>query len=119
MSDISFFTDEDVYGNLAGLLRSNGFDAISTPEADRLSEPDPNHLAWCQEHGRCIVSFNTGHFANLHREWLTAGKHHAGIIVSERRPRGDLLRRVLRLARTLTAEEMVDRLEYLSDWPSA
>jgi hypothetical protein len=50
---------------------------------------------------------------------LTVGKHRAGIIVSDRRPLGDLLRRVRRLARTLTAEGMGDRLEYLSDWPSA
>jgi hypothetical protein len=118
MSNISFFTDEDIYGELAGILRSHGFDAVSTPEAGRLSEPDPTHLEWCQTQGRCIVSFNTGDFSDLHRDWLTAGKHHAGIIVSDQRPLGDLLRRVLRLARTLTAEEMVDRLEYLSDWPS-
>ena len=118
MSDIAFFSDEDVYGELAGILRSRGFDAVSTPEAGRLSEPDPVQLRWCKEQGRCIVTFNVGDFANLHWEWLTAGQHHAGIIVSDQRPLGDLLHRVLRLARTLTAEEMVDRLEYLSDWPS-
>lgn len=119
MSDIAFFSDEDVYGELAGILRSHGFDALSTPEAGRLSEPDALQLEWCHEKRRCIVTFNVGDFANLHREWLTAGKHHAGIIVSDQRPLGDLLRRVLRLARTLTADEIAYRLEYLSDWPSA
>jgi hypothetical protein len=119
MSDLSFFTDEDVYGELAGILRSHGFDAVSTPESHRLGEPDPAHLEWCRQQRRCIVSFNVGDFAALHRDWLLAGTHHAGVIVSDQRPLGDLVRRVLRLARTLTAEEMVDRLEYLSDWPSA
>jgi hypothetical protein len=119
MSSIAFFTDEDVHGQLVGILRSHGFDAVSAPETDRLSETDPAHLQWCVAEKRCIVSFNVGDFADLHREWLTEGKHHTGIIVSDQRPIGDLSRRVLRLARTLTAEEMVDRLEYLSDWPSA
>lgn len=58
MSDISFFTDEDVHGELAGILRANGFDAVSAPEAGRLSEPDPTHLEWCHKHGRTIVTFN-------------------------------------------------------------
>lgn len=119
MSDISFFTDEDVHGELAGILRASGFDAVSTPEAGRLNEPDPIHLEWCQQQGRAIVSFNTRDFCALHKEWMVAGKRHSGIIVSDQRPIGDLMRRVNRLARTLTAEEMIDRLEYLSDWPSA
>jgi hypothetical protein len=40
MSAIRFFTDEDVYGTVAGALRRAGFDAISTPEAGRLRESD-------------------------------------------------------------------------------
>ena len=56
------------------------------------------------------------HFANLNSEWLQQGKHHAGIVVSTQRPIGDLLRRVLHLAGTLDAEEMHDRIEFLSDW---
>lgn len=62
------------------------------------------------------MTFNAGHFAALHEEWLVPGKHHSGIIVSRQRPIGDVIRRLLRLARALTAEEMVDRLEYLNNW---
>lgn len=115
MSDIRLFTDEDVFGDLAVILRSHGFDAISTPEARRLSEPDPDQLSWCHANDRTIITFNVGHFAALHYDWLVTGKHHAGIIVSHQRPIGDLARRLLRLSRTLTAEEMVDRLEYLNN----
>lgn len=118
MSDIRFFTDEDVYGGLAEILRSHGFDAVSTPEADRLSETDRDQLEWCRENGRAIITFNVGHFAALHEQWLAAGRHHQGVIVSNQRPIGDLLRRVLRLALTLTGDEMIDRLEYLNNWPS-
>ncbi len=119
MSDIGFFTDEDVYGDLAELLRSHGFDAVSTPEANRLSQTDEAQLEWCRQQGRAIVTFNVGHFAAMHAQWLIAGTCHSGIIASHQRPIGDLMRRLLRLARTLTAEEMIDRLEYLNNWRSA
>ncbi|HEX5422017.1 MAG TPA: DUF5615 family PIN-like protein [Candidatus Acidoferrales bacterium] len=119
MSDIRFLTDEDVYGGLAEILRSHGFDAVSTPEADRLGQTDPDQLDWCRDSGRAIIAFNVGHFAALHEEWLAADRHHPGVIVSNQRPIGDVMRRVLRLARAPTAEEMIDRLEYLSNWPSA
>jgi hypothetical protein len=44
------------------------------------------------------------------------GRHHAGIVVSSQRPIGDMLRRLLRLANTLNATAMQDRLEFLGDW---
>jgi hypothetical protein len=68
MSEILFFTDENIHGELADILRSHGFNAVSTPEADRLSEPDPVELEWCQAEGRCNVTFNVGDYANLHCE---------------------------------------------------
>ena len=35
MSRARFYTDEDVHGAVAVQLRSQGFDAVSTPEAGR------------------------------------------------------------------------------------
>ena len=60
--------------------------------------------------------FNVAHFAKLSAEWLQQGRHHAGIVVSIQRPIGDLLRRVVHLAGKLGADEMHDRIEFLSDW---
>lgn len=99
-------------------LRSfeKGFDAVSTPEANRLGESDESQLEWAAQEGRVFLTFNVRHFACLHHEWLSGSHHHAGIIVSSQRPIGDVLRRILALACALSAEEMRDRLEYLSDW---
>ncbi len=47
---------------------------------------------------------------------MAASRHHAGVIVSRQRPIGDVMRRLLHLARTLDADGMQDRLEYLSNW---
>ena len=116
MTAIRFFTDEDVYGSVAEALRRAGYDAVSTPEVGRLRESDESQLDWAAIEGRVLVTFNVGHFAGQHTQWLHRGLHHAGIIVSLQRPIGELVRRLLHLASTLEAEDMRDRLEFLSDW---
>jgi hypothetical protein len=65
---------------------------------------------------RLLVTFNVAHFSALHSAWISMGRHHAGIVVSSQRPIGDMLRRLLRLANTLNATAMQDRLEFLGDW---
>lgn len=111
-----FFTDEDIYAAIAPALRKAGLDAVSTPEASRLGESDESQLAWSASEGRVLVTFNVAHFAALHAAWIQQGRHHAGVVVSNQRPIGDILRRLMNLANTLDADMMQDRLEYLSDW---
>jgi hypothetical protein len=118
MSTARFLTDEDVYADVAIALRRNGYDAISMPEAGRLTEPDPLQLEWAANHGRVLMSFNVGDFVRLHGEWLRTGKHHAGLVVSQQQPLGEIVRRLLNLAASLSAEELRDRLEFLTNWPA-
>jgi hypothetical protein len=101
---------------VAHALRNRAIDAISTPEAGRLGESDESQLEWASRHGRALISFNVGHFARLHASWLQQGRTHAGLIVSEQRPIGDMLRRLTNLAGTLDADAMLHRLEFLGDW---
>jgi len=116
MAELRFFTDEDIYRATTLSLRKAGFDVNSTPESGRLGESDESQLQWASDEGRVIVTFNVAHFASLHTEWIKQERHHAGIIVSSQRSIGDLTRRLLRLAGTLNANAMKDRLEFLSDW---
>ena len=116
MTAIRFFTDEDVYGSIAPALRRAGFNAVSTPEAGRLRESDESQLLWAVSQGCVFVTFNVGHFAGRHADWLRRGRHHSGIVASHQRPIGDVLGRLLHLANTLDAEVMRDRLEFLGDW---
>ena len=74
MAPIRFFADEDVYGSVAPKLREKGFDAVSTPEASRLGENDESQLEWAAQEGRVFLTFNVGHFACLHYEWLNGSR---------------------------------------------
>ncbi len=116
MSQVRIFTDEDMQRTLAVQLRAAGFDAISTPEANRLGESDPSQLLWAAREGCMLVTYNASDFVRIHYEWTKQGLPHAGVVVSRQRPIGDALRRLLHLVRTLSAEEMQNRLEYLSNW---
>lgn len=116
MSRIRFFTDEDVFRVVAPQLRAAGDDAISTPEANRLSESDESHLIWAASQGRAVISFNIPHFAKLHQQWMGRDAPHAGIILSKQWSEGLVIRALLRLANSLGADEMKNRLEYLSRW---
>ncbi|HUG94449.1 MAG TPA: DUF5615 family PIN-like protein, partial [Planctomycetaceae bacterium] len=109
MTSIRFVTDEDVYSAVVVQLRAAGFEAISTPEAGRMGEPDESQLRWAATDGRAIVTFNVADFARLHHEWMLKGDHHAGVIVSQQRPVGDVIRRLLNLSAALSADDMFDR----------
>jgi hypothetical protein len=116
MSEVRFFTDEDIHGGVAVALCRRGLDAISTPEAGRRGETDERQLEWAANNGRAIVTFNVAHFATLHASWSEQGKSHAGIIVSSQRPIGDVIRRLQNLAAALTADEIYNQLVFLGDW---
>ncbi len=116
MASIRFFTDEDVYGAVVVQLRAAGFDAVSTPDAERLGASDESQLSWAAQENRVLVTFNVSDFAQLHYQWLEDDRRHAGVIVSRQRPIGEAVRGLLNLARSLEAEDMQDRLEFLSNW---
>lgn len=116
MGQIRFYIDEDVHIPVASKLRAMGFDALSTLEANRLSESDESQLEWASRENRALLTFNISDFARLHGKWLNDFRHHSGIFVSSQRPIGYLLRKVLAATGALSAEEMRDRIEYLSSW---
>ncbi len=85
-------------------------------EAGRGGSTDLSQLEWASGENRTIITFNVAHFAKLHRDWIQQGRHHAGIVVSRQRSIGELLQGLLNLASSLSADEMSDRLEFLSNW---
>jgi hypothetical protein len=116
MTAVRLYVDEDA-GEHAVIhgLRTRGIDVLTTPEADRLTATDEEQLAFAIEAGRSIYTFNVGHFARLHRDHLQQGRDHTGIIVipDQRYSIGEKIRRLAAFVNSVTAEEMVNRMEYL------
>ena len=116
MSQIRFYADEDAaeHAVMEG-LRQREVNVLTVLEADRGEETDEEQLEFAATEGRVLYSLNVEHFCRLHHEFLSAGRHHAGIVVIPRHRYsiGEKIRRLLSMVETLTAEEMRDRLEYL------
>lgn len=116
---IRIYLDEDsMDGDLIQALRARGIDVESAWAAGMRNRPDPDHLEYATRESRVLFSFNMGDFNRLHSEFLRSGKSHSGIIVSRQQHYsvGEVMRRLLRIAGTLSQEEMKNRIEFLSAW---
>jgi len=104
--------------SLVRALWARGVDVLTALEANMVGRRDAEHLQFATEQGRVLYTFSVTDFYRLHREYIEAGKTHAGIILAhqQRYSVGEQMRRLLKLAGTKAAEEMHDRVEFLSAW---
>jgi hypothetical protein len=115
---VRLYLDEDASRHsLARELRLRGADVITAPEAAMTQKSDEEQLVWATNNGLALYSFNRGDFCRLHTAWLQAERSHGGVILSRQDLGvGEQMRRLLRLINQLTAEQMRNRLEFLSAW---
>ncbi len=113
---IALYTDADVHGGLAAQIRRRGFDAISAYEADNASLDDPDQLEYAASQRRTILTCNAKDFVPLLEEWWQAGRKHYGVIASAQVPIGEMLRRVLRMLNTVSADDMEDGFRNLAEF---
>ena len=115
----SLYTDEDVTGQLATLIRQRGFKARSAYEVGMIEQLDEAHLIYAATHNMVLLTFNERDYVLLARQWAAEGRQHAGILLSDqftRRQLGELLRRVLRFLNTVSADEMINTIRYLTEF---
>ena len=90
---------------------------MSAMDAGAMGRSDERQLEWAAANGRAFYSFNRGDFYRLHARWLRGGRAHCGIILSRQDLSvGEQMRRLLRLIKRLTPDEMQHRIEFLSNW---
>ena len=119
MSQVWLYLDEDyTRKGLVFALRARGVDLLTALEADMINRNDTDHLATAAVSGKAFFSYNKGAYCALHQQWIGLERTHAGIIVTSQRQSsvGEELRRLMRLVSSLTADEMRNRLEFLSRW---
>jgi hypothetical protein len=99
-------------------LRARGVDVTTALEGDMIERPDEAHLIFAAEANRTLYSFNVGDFYHLHNKFIAEQREHAGLILSRQQQFtvGEQPRRLLRLIATVPAEEMKNRVEFLSAW---
>jgi hypothetical protein len=116
---IQFYLDEDAMDSgLVIALRSQGVTLITTSAVNRVSAADSEQLAFATSRGSVLYSFNMADYCRLHEEWMHDGRPHAGIVVAPQKVHsvGEQMRRLLRIRAALSADEMVNRIEFLAAW---
>jgi hypothetical protein len=116
---IRLYLDEDAMGNpLVRALRSRGVELVTALEVGMIEKEDEEHLKYAASVGLTLYSFNRGDYVDLHTRFLQTGLSHEGIILSahNRYSVGEQMRRLVRLVETLSAEDMKDRIEFLTAW---
>jgi hypothetical protein len=103
---------------LVDALRARGADVVTPLDVATTGMSDEEQLRFATDNDRAIYSFNVKHFCAIHVEFLHREEHHGGIILTRQQSLsiGEQMRRLLRLIRTRTIDEMRDQLEFLSAW---
>jgi uncharacterized protein DUF5615 len=113
-----YFDEDSLTHGLVVALRARGMDVATALEAGMLERSDEEHLAYATAEGRTLFTFNIADFSRIHSSWLSAARNHASLILApqQRYSIGEQLRRLLKLTAARSAEDMVNRAEFLSMW---
>jgi hypothetical protein len=119
MSAVRLYFDADSMQRavVAG-LRARGVDVATALETGATQWSDEEQLDLARSQGRVLFGFNVGHYSRLHTEYTSRNRPHGGIILApqQRYSVGEQIRRLLSLINVRTAEDMRNRLEFLSNW---
>ena len=77
----ALYTDEDMQGLVATLLRSRGLDVTTVPEQAALGKTDSKQLELAIVLKRCLITHNRVDFERLNIQYLAENKRHFGIMV--------------------------------------
>jgi len=116
---IRLYLDEDAMAeDLVRALLSRGVDLTTANLEGMIEQEDRDHLDYAISQSRVLYSYNVGDYLALHNQFLQENKFHQGIILTQQQKYGigEQMRRILRLIGALSAEEMENRLEFLSVW---
>ena len=116
---ITLYFDEDAQdSDLIRALELRGVGVIGAWAAGMRERSDEQHLLLATAQNRTLYSFNVRDYGRLQKEFLAQGRSHAGMILGKQQHYsvGEQMRRLLKLIATKPAEEMTDKIEFLSDW---
>ena len=114
-----FYFDEDSADRaLVEALRARGVEVCVPSEEGLLEADDSDQLQWCIRNQRVLITSNIDDFYHLHSQLLRQNRSHSGIVAIQQQSLsiGERMRRLIKLWSALSAEAMVNRVEFLSHW---
>lgn len=105
--------DEHIWAYLAKILREQGFDVMHVTEVDLVATPDKEIMEYAVGKHRAVVTFNIKDFIPLAVQYYEDGREHYGVVVSNQLSRGELQKRVVKLLKSISADELMNSVRYL------
>ena len=100
------YLDEHIPKVLALRLREAGFDVLTTDEARHKSTDDEDQLAFANEEGRVVLTFDSKDYVPLVLRWARERREHAGVLLSPESGTNELYQRLLPILHQHTPETM-------------
>lgn len=110
---IRVYLDEDVDVLVVSLLRSRSFEATTAQQVGQLGKTDVEQLEYAVTHNAAILTHNRTDFEDRAREYFEQERLHYGIIVAVRNPYQEIVRRLLTILNSTTADEMENQILYI------
>ena len=113
-----YFDEDSVNRALIRALLARGMDVTNAIDSGHAGLADRKQLEHATADGRVLFTYNVGDFFALHTQFRQDGRSHAGLIlaVQQRHPVGEQMRRILRMNRERSSDDMRDQVEFLNAW---
>ncbi|MDI6889477.1 MAG: DUF5615 family PIN-like protein [Thermodesulfovibrionales bacterium] len=114
MARLKIYTDENVDIRVSEGLRRRGIKAFSAIEKGMVGASDIEHFKYASDL-EAVIFTHDHHFLEIANSLVKDGKEHWGVIFVEmnRFSIGECIRRLAVYAEVLTAEEMINHIEFL------
>lgn len=114
MAKLRIYTDENVDVRVAEGLRRRGMEATSAHDEGKLGVTDEEQFTHAASL-RAAIFTHDHHFVEIALEKSRQGEEHSGVLFVEmhRLRLGECIKRLALCADVLSAEEMVNRVEFL------
>jgi predicted nuclease of predicted toxin-antitoxin system len=113
---VRLYLDEMIPVVLAVVLHQYGYDVLSAKEANMFGKSDEEQLDFAVSNRRAIVTFNIKDFVLLHQSWLSEGKEHFGIIVSQEIRISKLIHLCLKFFGRIEGKELLNQVHFLQEF---
>jgi hypothetical protein len=110
------YTDNDSGDHaVVSWLREHGYSVTTSAEEGRTRSPDVEQLRFATANEWVIYTANVADYARLHRDFLSAGESHAGIVarIYQQLDVGEQMRRLERVLTEYEGRDMTNVFVYL------
>lgn len=110
---VKTYLDENISVIVAEILRSRGFQAITTQEVGNKGLSDGSQLEFASQQKMAILTHDRVDFEDLAKNYFARGKNHHGIIIAYHRKPNLIAERFLIVLNRVTADEMRNQIIYI------